>query len=56
MKWLLTLLAGALFGAVAMFFYLYKMPDGSQVTVPTQAIQGPAVAYPEPPPPPPPAQ
>jgi hypothetical protein len=46
MKWLLTLLAGAAFGAAAMFFYLYKLDDGRALTVPTGAISGPAVAYP----------
>jgi hypothetical protein len=56
MKWLLTLLAGAVFGAAAMFFYLYKLPDGSRVSVPTQASSGPAVAYPPPPPAPAPTQ
>ena len=56
MKWLLTLLAGAVFGAVAMFYFLYKLPDGSQITVPTRAIDGPALAYPDAPPPPAPAR
>lgn len=45
MRYLVTLLAGAVFGAAAMFFYLYQFDDGRSVT-----MQGPALTYPPAPP------
>lgn len=49
MKWLLTFLAGALFGAIAMFAWLYKMPGSEPAPAqPAAVLAAPVPAAPAP--------